>query len=119
MIEISYDYIRLHRQCWRLLGFVREQCREDLIRIYGPSYIVKESELPFITGYVLMSGTSVQQIGDILKARLPGVQVTSKVLGDAAAVVRSMIAHGVGGLIVDQILPKALGIQIEFEIEGQ
>jgi hypothetical protein len=59
MIEVSYDYLRLHRQCWRLLGFVKDRCREDLIRMYGPDYMVKESELPFITGYVLTSATSV------------------------------------------------------------
>ncbi|KAH7079749.1 hypothetical protein FB567DRAFT_582436 [Paraphoma chrysanthemicola] len=117
MVEIQYDYLRLHRQCWRLLRFVKDRCREDLIRMFGPEYLVKESELPFIVGYVLMSASSSQQVGDILRSRLPGVQVTGKVLSDATEVVKGMIAEGAGALIVDHILPKGLGVQIDFEFE--
>lgn len=82
MIEIQYDYFRLHRQCWRLLRFLKARCREDFISMYGPEYIGKESQLPFIVGYVLMSATSSQQVGDMLKARLPGVEITGKVMAD-------------------------------------
>lgn len=119
MIEISYDYLRLHRQCWRLLLAVKDHCREDFLRIYGPSYLEKESQLPFITGYVLMSATSDQQAGDMLRARLPGVQVTRKVLADAKYVVEGLIESGAGALIVEQILPKALGLEIGFEFEEE
>jgi hypothetical protein len=119
MIEVSYDYLRLHRQCWRLLRVVKTQCCDDLIKIYGPDYMVKESELPFIVGYVLMSASKTQELGEILKARLPGQQVTSKVLEDATEVVKSMLDSGAGALIVDQILPKALGLQIDFEFEEE
>lgn len=117
MIEISYDYMRLHRQCWRLLGFVKDRCRDDLLRMYGPNYLVKKSELPFMTGYVLLSATSSQGAGDMLRARLPGVQVTDKLLKDATDVVKDMIELGAGALIVDHILPKALGLQIDFQFE--
>jgi hypothetical protein len=50
MIEIQYDYFRLHRQCWRLLRFIKDRCRDDLIKRFGPDYIEKESQLPFIVG---------------------------------------------------------------------
>jgi hypothetical protein len=118
MIEVSYDYLRLHRQCWRLLGFVKDRCREDLIRMYGPDYMVKESELPFITGYVLTSATFSHAACEGLRARLPGVKVTSKVLADATDVVKGMIDQGAGALIVDLILPEGLGLEIEFEFEA-
>jgi hypothetical protein len=117
MIEVSFDYFRLHRQCWRLLRFVKEKCRDDLIRIYGPDYIQKESELPFVVGYVLMSASSSQQLGELLKSKLPSAQVTSKVLSDAADQLKGMIDSGAGALIVDVVLPKALGISVEFQTE--
>ncbi|KAF1943592.1 hypothetical protein EJ02DRAFT_343053, partial [Clathrospora elynae] len=116
-IEISYDYLRLHRQCWRLLRLVKQYCHGDLLKMFGPGYIEKESQLPFVVGYVLMSATSSQQVGDMLRARLPGVAITDKVLADAKVVVMGMIAEGAGALIVEHILPKALGVQIHFEFE--
>lgn len=118
MVEIQYDYLRLHQQCWRLLRFVKDKCHNDLIKIFGPKYITKESELRFIVGYVMMSAASTQGVGNLLKARLPGVQVSSKVMQDATDVVRNMIESGNGSLIVDHVLPKALGVRIDIEVEA-
>ncbi|KAF2993588.1 hypothetical protein E8E13_000745 [Curvularia kusanoi] len=117
VIEISFDYFRLHRQCWRLLGAVKDHVREDLIRIYGPDYMQRESELPFIVGYVLMASSQSQELGELLKPKLPGVQVTSRVQEGARYVLEGLIASGAGGLIVEQILPRALNMQIDFEFE--
>jgi hypothetical protein len=89
----------------------------DLIRIFDLDYIVKESQLPFIVGYVLMTAASTQQPGKLLTARLPGQQVTDKVLEDATDVVKSMLDSGAEALVVDHILPKALGVQIVSEFE--
>ena len=117
IIEIAFDYLRLHRQCWRLLRIVKDACRDDLVRMYGPDYMQKESELPFVVGYVLMTATGSQQLGELLKAKQPGVQVTSKVLTEARRVVEGMVESGAGGLIVEQILPRALNLHINFEVE--
>jgi hypothetical protein len=43
IIEVWFDYVRLHQQCWHLLRMVRERCWDDLIKIFGPDYMVKES----------------------------------------------------------------------------
>ncbi|KAH7396155.1 hypothetical protein BKA66DRAFT_438117 [Pyrenochaeta sp. MPI-SDFR-AT-0127] len=117
IVEISFDFLRLHRQCWRLLRIIKDACRDDLIKTFGPSYIVKESELPFVVGYVLMSATSTQQVGDMLTAKLPGVDVTDRLMTKAQDALRGMIDAGAGSLIVEHILPKALGVQIDFEFE--
>ncbi|KAH4204566.1 hypothetical protein HBI81_215390 [Parastagonospora nodorum] len=113
--EILFDYLRLHRQCWRLLRFVKGKCRQDLIKLFGSDYITKESELPFVVGYVLMSAASTQEAGSLLKARLPGVLPTNKVLEDAIEVVVDMIREGAGALIVDHVLLKGLGVHIDIE----
>jgi hypothetical protein len=117
-IEIAFDYLRLHRTCWRLLGIIKNHCRDDLIRTFGPNYMEKETQLPFIAGYVIMSAASSQQVSDVLKGRLPGVGVTDKLLGDAKDLVQVMIAQGSGSLIVMHALPQ-IGVQIDFEFERE
>lgn len=64
-----------------------------------------------------MTATSSQQFGDLLKIKQPDVQVTSKALEDARRVIDGMVESGVGGLIVEQILPKALDLHVDFEVE--
>jgi hypothetical protein len=119
VVEIAFDYFRLHRQCWRLLRAVKDHVRDDLIRMYGPDYMQKEGELPFIVGYVLMTASCSQGLGDLLRAKQPGVQVTSKILEGARYVVEGMVESGAGGLIVEQILPRALELHIDFEVEEE
>lgn len=119
IIEIAFDHLRLHRQCWRLLRAAKDHCRDDLIRIFGPDYIQKESELPFVVGYVLMTVPRSQELGELLKAKQPGVQVTSKVLGGARYVFESMVESRAGGVIVEQILPRALDLHVDFEFEEE
>jgi hypothetical protein len=101
---------------WPLLRFTKDHCRDDLTRMFGPIYIEKESQLPFIVDYVLLSATSSQQVSDTLKARLPGVKVTDKLLTDEKGVLQAMIEQDPGSLIVEHALPK-ICIQIDFEFE--
>ncbi|KAH6639064.1 hypothetical protein C7974DRAFT_304256 [Boeremia exigua] len=119
MVEIAYDYLRLHRQCWRLLRAVKDACRDDFIRIFGPDYMQKESQLPFVVGYVLLTASNSQQLGELLIAKQPGIEITSKVLNDAKEVVKAMVESGAGGLIVDHILPQGLDMHIDFEVETE
>ena len=64
-----------------------------------------------------MTASRTQQAGELFKARQPGVEVTSRVLEEAKGVVAGMIESGSGSLIVEQILPRALDFQIEFQTE--
>jgi hypothetical protein len=64
-----------------------------------------------------MTATSSQQMGDMLKTGLPGVEVTDKVMADARDVIEGMIAEGAGALIVNHIMPKGLGVEMKFEVE--
>jgi hypothetical protein len=39
VVEIAFDYFRLHWQCWRLLRAVKDHVPGDLIRIFEPDYM--------------------------------------------------------------------------------
>jgi hypothetical protein len=116
LIEVAFNYFRLHRQCWRLLRAVKIHVHDDLIRMYGPDYMQRESQLPSIVGYVLMMTASrAQEPGGLLRAKRPGVQVTSEIQEGARYVVEDLVASGAGRLIVEQILPHALDLHMGFE----
>jgi hypothetical protein len=78
----------------------------------------RERQLPSIVCYVLMTASRSREFGELLKAKQLGVQVTSKVLEGPRYVLGGMVESRAGGLIVEQILPRALGLQIDFEMKG-
>ncbi|KAF2179826.1 hypothetical protein K469DRAFT_693714 [Zopfia rhizophila CBS 207.26] len=115
MMELSFDYLLLHRFCWRLLRSIRDQCRDRLIQIYGPSYLETESQLPYIVGYIFMAATKEKQIADFLKPKNTD-EVTSELLSEAAFVLEGMIEAGASG-IVCRILEKEYGLAFAVEEE--
>lgn len=56
-LEMAYPYLILHRMCWRLLRGVKESCDPILRKLYTPTYIEKESQLPVVVGYILMTAS--------------------------------------------------------------
>ncbi|OAL53575.1 hypothetical protein IQ07DRAFT_677068 [Pyrenochaeta sp. DS3sAY3a] len=115
IMELSYDYLTLHRFCWRLLRAVKDSCRDQLIKMYGPEYIEKESQLPFLVGYIFMAATNAKQMGGFLKLKKTDV-VTSAVLVEAAGAIEGMLEAGAGG-VVGTILKEKLKLDFEFEEE--
>jgi hypothetical protein len=118
VIEISFDILTHHRQCWRLLRAVKDGCRDKLIKMYGPDYIVKETELPFVVGYILMAATTTAKLGDWMKID-QSAKVSSAVLADAAGVVEELASCEAGAMIVEKILPQILGVEIQFQTEEE
>jgi hypothetical protein len=117
IMELSYDYLTLHRFCWRLLRSVKEHCRELLIKMYGPDYIEKENQLPFIVGYILMAATTTDKLAGFLKIKTTN-EVTSALLAQAADAINTMLETSAGG-IVSMILREKFGIQYEFEEDSE
>ncbi|KAF2743197.1 hypothetical protein M011DRAFT_471557 [Sporormia fimetaria CBS 119925] len=116
LVEMGFDYLALHRFCWRLLRSLRDDCRDDLIRMYGPSYVEKEEQFPFIVGYILMTASVTKQLGaGLVKQR--NAEVTSAVLQKAAKTLHEMLEAGAGEIVVGKLMPH-IGFSIEFQIEG-
>jgi hypothetical protein len=118
IMELSFDYLLLHKFCWLLLRRIRNTCRDRLIKMYGPDYIQSEKDLPFIIGYIFATATNTQRLGNLMKAK-KSEEVTSAVLRDAAEELENMLAEG-GGSMVENVMKATLGVElVEVQNSGE
>ena len=112
-LDMSFDYLRLHHQCWRLLQAVNKGCTSSLSEVYGSEYLCKgEVGLPDIVGLIFVTTTS---FGDFIcvRPRLRGHQEpTDRVLALAAKPFRKMITRGEGSTVLE-ILRKDHGLNVD------
>ena len=113
-LELSVDYLRLHRSCWMLLRQVNDACKPQLLDKIGAGYLEKESQLPFVVGYILMVATQTNGVANLLLPRRPGVQVSSRLLGQAAEALEDMINSGVGELEIRFLAQRSGIAEIDF-----
>jgi hypothetical protein len=112
ILELSFDWLTLHRFCWRLLRAVKDKCRDRLIQMHGPDYIEHEYQLPYIVGYIFATATNTKHLADFMKIKKTD-EVTSRVMLDAASELEGMLAAGAGDM-VGTILREKLGVPFEF-----
>ncbi|KAF5647060.1 uncharacterized protein FTJAE_1891 [Fusarium tjaetaba] len=55
MFEFSFLYLVLHRWSWKFLRQIKSVCDPVLRKLYGPTYLDQEKQLPFRVGYILMT----------------------------------------------------------------
>lgn len=113
-LALTFDHFRLHRQAWRLLRAIKEHIAEDLKRFYGPEYIEKENQLPFVVGYVFMTAVSTKKLGALLLPKKKDI-ISSKLLKKASEAIEGMIDSGAGELEI-KILRETYGMEIEIEV---
>ncbi|KAL4970641.1 uncharacterized protein BDV14DRAFT_54 [Aspergillus stella-maris] len=110
--ELSFDYLALHRMCWRLFKALHKECDSIFRSLFGFQYMENETQLPFIVGWIFMVLT-----GRNAAERMAFAQggARDKVLGIAEAEIEGMVGTGCGGVAVDII--RRLGYPVEFEYE--
>lgn len=113
-LELSVDYLRLHRSCWILLRKVNEACKPQLLEKIGAGYLEKESQLPFVVGYIFMVATQTNGVANLLLPKRPGVQVSSRLLGQAAEALEDMINSGVGEIEIKFLAQRSGITEIHF-----
>ncbi|TQV90717.1 hypothetical protein IF1G_10669 [Cordyceps javanica] len=106
-LEFSFPYMAMHRWCWRLFCAVRETCDPQLRAILGPDYLEKESQLPILTGYILMLACGAQ-----------GHTPNLGPLEAAAHALNEMNSAGAGRIVIEKNLKDILGIEVEMETDS-
>ncbi|KAG6011990.1 hypothetical protein E4U43_007999 [Claviceps pusilla] len=108
MLEFSFPYMHMHRECWQVLRAVRKSCDAILRELYTPAYMERESELPFVVGWILMASSGLED----------GV-VDLRPLRRAAEALHEVLGTGAGDIILRQDLHEKLGIPVMFAFEGE
>ena len=92
ILALNIDYFALHIRCVDLLRDIYVRLGADFVKYLGPGYIEKESELPFLVGYIFRiadrSGRAAEEL------RLVGRDdiVKSAILLKAGEVVSEVVA---------------------------
>lgn len=108
-LEFSFPYLAFHRKCWQLLRDVRKHCNSLLIEKYTAAYMERETELPWVVGYILMAAAgSVEGSTRVVDLRL--LQASAKCL-------EGYIAAGPDEML--KIVAEKMGLIVEFHKEGE
>lgn len=108
MLEFSFPYMHMHRECWQVLRAVRKSCDAILRELYTPAYMERESELPFVVGWILMASSGLEDgVVDLRPSRR------------AAEALHEVLETGAGDIILRQDLHEKLGIPVMFAFEGE
>ncbi|KAK1987255.1 hypothetical protein LZ30DRAFT_799281 [Colletotrichum cereale] len=97
-LEMAFPYLVMHRHCWGFLRSVREVCDPVLRELYTPAYMDKESELPWVVGYILMAASGVDGPRDprlLNLAAEPCNAIVGSEAGELAIAVARMIGKDV------------------------
>ncbi|KAK1761825.1 hypothetical protein QBC33DRAFT_574654 [Phialemonium atrogriseum] len=106
-MEISFPYLMMHRWCWRLLRAVKDACDPFLRQLYTPAYMDRETQLPFVVGYIFLTASGAE--GGIRDMRL---------LEASAPAVDGLTGTGVGAFLL-KVMREKLGFNIQFSQEDE
>ena len=112
-VEMSIDYLLLHRMCWQLLRQVNIACKPKLLEMYGGWYLEKENQLPFVVGYIFMAATQTQKVANLLLPRFTE-EVTSKLLATAGGAVEKYVKTKSTGDTLVRMLRREYGHNLDF-----
>ncbi|KAL8777591.1 MAG: hypothetical protein Q9213_007799, partial [Squamulea squamosa] len=117
-VELSIDYLLLHRTCLESLRQVNIACKPKLLEMYGGGYLEKENQLPFVVGYIFMAATQTKKVANLLLPRRTE-EVTSKLLATAGEAIDNFIKTKSAGHTLVTMLWSDYGYDFDFgELEG-
>ncbi|KAM4056657.1 hypothetical protein HRG_003526 [Hirsutella rhossiliensis] len=103
-LEHAFPYLLLHRFSWRLLRSVKDNCDPLLRSLHSPAYMERESELPFVVGYIFLAAAGIEY----------GTLPDDRLLHKAADAMNGMIEAG-AGRFTQGFLQSIAGIRVQFE----
>ncbi|KAI0116556.1 hypothetical protein GGR51DRAFT_555581 [Nemania sp. FL0031] len=103
--EFAFPLLTMHRSCWRLLRAVRQQCDGVLRELFTPAYLERETELPFVVGWIFMA------------AATGGLPDKRPMIAAARAVRREVIRGEEGTAAIRRL--RELGFPVEFHADEE
>jgi hypothetical protein len=88
---LKVDYFSLFMRSFRLLRTLQPDVHPYLVPEFGPIYIEKESQLPFLVGWIFRVVSSSDTAGEMSSKTLWRDTKGSKILSEACRVIQSFI----------------------------
>ncbi|KAI8965245.1 hypothetical protein F5Y11DRAFT_22587 [Daldinia sp. FL1419] len=98
-LELAFPYVKLHRESWALLRAIRTRCDPLLRQIFSQEYMTRETELPFLVGYLFAALVERQDPALLMEA------------GAAAA----EFIHSNGSVVTKSL--ERIGMSVVFQTE--
>ncbi|KAH8805514.1 hypothetical protein F5884DRAFT_448221 [Xylogone sp. PMI_703] len=98
---LNVNYFALHMRAYRFLRMMAQELEPVLIKCFGPGYLERESQLPFLVGYIFQAVASADQAQEEL-AHSSGLAVQSRLLKTAALLMEELVARE-GSAEVDKV----------------
>ena len=111
-LELSFDYLRLHRMCWIVLKAINDKCLHPLREIFGPGYLEKENQLPWLVGYIFMTTTSTERLAGMIPRRAGHQAPTSQIMALAGKMMQGFIESCAGAIGV-KVLKEYHGVDMD------
>lgn len=103
ILALNLDYFALHMRCIDLLRDIHSSLHLDFVKfLQAPNYLEKESQLPFLVGYLFTINYGSAMSADQLKVSGRGVEVKSRTLLKSAEVVKKLVLNQ-GGMEINRV----------------
>ena len=85
---LRFDYFSAHERCMRVLHALQTSLDDKLRQYFGAAYIEKDTQLPFIVGYIFYLAVGTEKFEESMKSK--GI-IKSKILKEAGVIVDGFI----------------------------
>jgi hypothetical protein len=89
-LALNMNYVGLHIRCFNLLRDIKLKLDPDFRKYLGPNYVERESEFPFLVGYLFLIATQSGKAGEIL-LKVRSDSVKSMILLKAGDILRDLV----------------------------
>ncbi|KAG6156648.1 hypothetical protein E4U37_008352 [Claviceps purpurea] len=100
-IEFTFPYMHMHRECWKMLHVVRKACDPILRQIFTPAYMQRETELPFVVGWILMAASGHDGVIDLRPMHTAAKALDEALAKGAGDVIRKEMGEKLGMPVMD------------------
>ena len=87
----NVNYFSLHMRCFQLLRTIVAEMDAVFIKYFGPIYVEKESELPFLVGYIFQVVAGSSKAGEFFFPKIKSDEQGSRILTEVSRIVARFI----------------------------
>lgn len=114
----NVNYFTLHMRCFRLLRTIVAEMGPVFIKYFGPQYLEKESQLPFVVGYIFRAVSRSSKVGEVYLPKIKSDEGSKMLIQVSQIVARFIKSEGEVEIEkVKEVSQVFLGFELEPEVD--